>query len=132
MQVSGYTFQLRDMDPQAREKAAGAAKKTLHMKDGAGAELAAPMLKARDIIDTQLRNLINRQGLTFGNLPTGDEVKKQYDERAEKAKAGLGQLRDQYQEFADHFIATELYFKKSDEEIAKMFDAGFGGTAISY
>jgi hypothetical protein len=130
--VSGYTFQLRDMSPQDREKAAGAAKKTLRMKDGAGSELAAPMLKARDIIDTQLRSLINRQGLTFGNLPTGDEVKKQYDERAEKAKAGLGQLRDQYQEFADHFIATELYFKKSDEEIAKMFDAGFGGTAISY
>lgn len=130
--MSGYTFQLRDMNQQDREKAASAARKTLHMKDGAGAELAAPMLKARDIIDTQLRSLINRQGLTFGNLPTGDEVKKQYDERAEKAKAGLGKLRDQYQEFADHFIATELYFKKSDEEIAKMFDAGFGGTAISY
>ncbi|MDO3312537.1 hypothetical protein [Mycobacteroides abscessus] len=37
--MSGYTFQLRDMDPQAREKAAGAAKKTLHMKDGAGAAI---------------------------------------------------------------------------------------------
>lgn len=72
MQVSGYTFQLRDMDPQAREKAAGAAKKTLHMKDRAGAELAAPMLKARDIIDQELLALRNRQGLTFGNLPKQD------------------------------------------------------------
>lgn len=131
--MSGYTFQLRDMDPQARDKAAGAAKKTLHMKDGAGAELAAPMLKARDIIDTELRALgQGRSGLTFGKLPTGDEVKAQYDARAEKAKTGLGNLRDQYQGFADHFIATELYFKKSDEEIAKMFEAGYGGTAISY
>jgi hypothetical protein len=130
--VSGYTFQLRDMDPQAREKAAGAAKKTLHMKDGAGAELAAPMLKARDIIDAQIKKQNRRQGLTFGALPTGDEVKAQYDERAQKANIGLAKLRDQYQEFADHFIATELYFKKSDEEIAKMFDAGYAGTAISY
>lgn len=131
--MSGYTFQLRDMSTQDREKAAGAAKKTLHMKDGAGAELAAPMLKARDIIDNQLKALRRgRTGLTFGNLPTGDEVKKQYDERAEQAQSGLAAMRDQYQAFADHFIATELYFKKSDEEIAKMFDEGYGGTAISY
>ncbi|CPV67147.1 hypothetical protein MM1S1540310_3979 [Mycobacteroides abscessus subsp. bolletii 1S-154-0310] len=130
--MSGYTFQLRDMDPQAREKAAGAAKKTLHMKDGAGAELAAPMLKARDIIDTQLQAMLTRGDLTFGALPTGDEVKKQYDDRANQAKTGLAGLRDQYQAFADHFIATELYFKKSDEEIAKMFDAGYAGTVISY
>lgn len=130
--MSGYTFQLRDMDPQAREKVAGAAKKTLHMKDGAGAELAAPMLKARDIIDTQLQAMLTRGDLTFGALPTGDEVKKQYDDRANQAKTGLAGLRDQYQAFADHFIATELYFKKSDEEIAKMFDAGYAGTVISY
>lgn len=75
--MSGYTFQLRDMNQQDREKAASAAKKTLHMKDGAGAELAAPMLKARDIIDAQIRKQSQRQGLTFGALPTGDEVKAQ-------------------------------------------------------
>lgn len=102
------------------------------MKDGAGAELAAPMLKARDIIDTQLQAMLTRGDLTFGALPTGDEVKKQYDDRANQAKTGLAGLRDQYQAFADHFIATELYFKKSDEEIAKMFDAGYAGTVISY
>lgn len=130
--MSGYTFQLRDMSAEDREKAASAAKKTVHMKDGAGAELAAPMLKARDIIDAQLQLSSNRAGLTFGALPTGDEVKAQYDARADKAKAGLAKLRDQYQEFADHFIATELYFKKSDAEIAKMFDEGYAGTAISY
>lgn len=130
--MSGYTFQLRDMNQQDRDKAASAAKKTLHMKDGAGAELAAPMLKARDIIDTQLQAMLTRGDLTFGALPTGDEVKKQYDDRANQAKTGLAGLRDQYQAFADHYIATELYFKKSDEEIAKMFDAGYAGTAISY
>lgn len=131
--MSSYTFQLRDMSPQDREKAASAAKKTLHMKDGAGAELAAPMLKARDIIDAELRALDKGRGsLTFGKLPTGDEVKAQYDTRANTAKAGLQKLSDEYQGFADHFIATELYFKKSDEEIAKMFDAGYSGTAISY
>lgn len=128
-----YTFQLRDMSPEDREKAQNAAKGTLHMKDGAGAELAGPMLKARDIIDKQLFALnTGRADLTFGELPTGHEVKGQYDARSQKAQAGLARLRDRYQAFADYFIATELYFKKSDEEIAQMLDQSYAGTAISY
>lgn len=128
-----YTFQLRDMAPEAREEAQSAAKNTLTMKDGAGAELAGPMLKARDIIDQHLlASGTGRGDLTFGELPTGGEVKAQFDARAQKAHARLTKLRDEYQALADHFIATELYFKKSDEEIAQMFDKGHAGTAISY
>lgn len=49
-----YKFDINGMSPDARQDAAEAARTTLKFKDRYGMELAADMLRARDIIDKQL------------------------------------------------------------------------------
>lgn len=110
-----YKFDINGMSQDARQEAAEAARTTLKFKDGYGVELAGDMLRARDIIDKQLQSAFNTRDLALGDLPSGHEAAKHYADQRKKAFDALTKIRDHYQAHADHFIATEMLFRNTEE-----------------
>ncbi|AMU25502.1 Hypothetical protein ERS075564_01518 [Mycobacteroides abscessus] len=128
-----YKFDINGMSQDARQEAAEAARTTLKFKDGYGMELAADMLRARDIIDKQLKLVTNSQDLSLGDLPSGREAAEHYKEQRQQAYAALVKIRDHYQGHADHFIATEMLFRNTEERNAGRINPYKDGTAtVSY
>lgn len=128
-----YKFDINGMSQDARQEAAEAARTTLKFKDGYGMELAADMLRARDIIDKQLKLVTNSQDLSLGDLPSGREAAEHYKEQRQQAYAALVKIRDHYQGHADHFIATEILFRNTEERNAGRINPYKDGTAtVSY
>ncbi|CPR79189.1 hypothetical protein PP568_18540 [Mycobacteroides abscessus] len=128
-----YKFDINGMSQDARQEAAEAARTTLKFKDGYGMELAADMLRARDIIDKQLKLVTNSQDLSLGDLPSGREAAEHYKEQRQQAYTALVKIRDHYQGHADHFIATEMLFRNTEERNAGRINPYKDGTAtVSY
>ncbi|MBN7463006.1 hypothetical protein I3U64_22970 [Mycobacteroides abscessus subsp. abscessus] len=128
-----YKFEINGMSQDARQEAAEAARTTLKFKDGYGMELAADMLRARDIIDKQLKLVTNSQDLSLGDLPSGREAAEHYKEQRQQAYTALVKIRDHYQGHADHFIATEMLFRNTEERNAGRINPYKDGTAtVSY
>jgi hypothetical protein len=131
--VGEYKFDINGMSQDARQEAAEAARTTLKFKDGYGMELAADMLRARDIIDKQLKLVTNSQDLSLGDLPSGREAAEHYKEQRQQAYTALVKIRDHYQGHADHFIATEMLFRNTEERNAGRINPYKDGTAtVSY
>lgn len=124
-----YKFDINGMSQDARQEAAEAARTTLKFKDGYGMELAGDMLRARDIIDKQLAAVTREQDLSLGDLPSGHEAAKHYKEQRQKAYDALVKIRDHYQAHADHFIATEMLFRNTEERNAGRINPYKDGTA---
>lgn len=124
-----YKFDINGMSQDARQEAAEAARTTLKFKDGYGMELAGDMLRARDIIDKQLAAVTREQDLSLGDLPSGHEAAKHYKEQRQKAYDALVEIRDHYQGHADHFIATEMLFRNTEERNAGRINPYKDGTA---
>ncbi|WP_078281652.1 hypothetical protein [Mycobacteroides franklinii] len=110
-----YKFDINGMSQDARQEAAEAARTTLKFKDGYGVELAGDMLRARDIIVDQLALVNDGSDLSLGDLPSGRDAAKHYKEQRQNAVAALSKIRDHYQAHADHFIATEMLFRNTEE-----------------
>ncbi|WP_100521101.1 hypothetical protein [Mycobacteroides abscessus] len=128
-----YKFDINGMSQDARQEAAEAARTTLKFKDGYGMELAGDMLRARDIIDKQLKLVTNSQDLSLGDLPSGREAAEHYKEQRQQAYAALVKIRDHYQGHADHFIATEMLYRNTEERNAGRINPYKDGTAtVSY
>lgn len=128
-----YKFDINGMSQDARQEAAEAARTTLKFKDGYGMELASDMLRARDIIDKQLSIVVRELDLSLGDLPSGREAAKHYKEQRQKAYDALGKIRDHYQGHADHFIATEMLYRNTEERNAGRINPYKDGTAtVSY
>lgn len=113
-----YKFDINGMSQDARQEAANAARTTLKFKDGYGMELAGDMLRARDIINTQLQSVVDSQDIALGDLPSGHAAAEHYTEQRQKAFDALTKIRDHYQAHADHFIATEMLFRNTEERNA--------------
>ncbi|MBB4855774.1 hypothetical protein HNP40_003183 [Mycobacteroides chelonae] len=124
-----YKFDINGMSQEARQDAAEAARTTLKFKDGYGMELAGDMLRARDIIDKQLSTVVRELDLALGDLPSGREAAKHYKEQRQKAYDALVKIRDHYQSHADHFIATEMLFRNTEERNAGRINPYKDGTA---
>lgn len=127
--MGDYEFDINGMDPVARERAADAARKIVNMADNAGHTLAADMLRARDHIDKALTGWMY---LSFpdgwGDLPTGREVSKSYDNAHTQADVALRSMRATYQQMADHFLAMELLYLNTEERNGRRFNPYKDGT----
>lgn len=124
-----YKFDINGMGPGARQEANEAARTTLHMKDGAGMDLASDMLRARDMITALLQNFDNDQALNLGELQSGRDAKQHYQRQRKNALAGLVKIRDHYQAHADHFIAAEMLIRNTEERNAGRINPYKDGTA---
>ncbi|TDZ76879.1 hypothetical protein DE4587_01965 [Mycobacteroides salmoniphilum] len=76
--MGDYKFDINGMSTDARQDAAEAARTTLRFKDGYGMELAGDMLRARDMIDKQLRTVGDSYDLSLGDLPSGHAAAEHY------------------------------------------------------
>ncbi|OHU30481.1 hypothetical protein BKG76_01600 [Mycobacteroides franklinii] len=110
-----YKFDINGMSPDARQEAANAARTTLKFKDGYGVELAGDMLRARDMIVSQLEVIGSDHDLGLGQLPSGQAAADHYQKQRQNAVSALLKIRDHYQSHADHFIATEMLFRNTEE-----------------
>jgi len=127
--VGEYKFDINGMSPDARQEAANAARTTLKFKDGYGVELAGDMLRARDMITDLLQSLDSDHGLKLGELESGRGAVQHYKLQRKNALAGLVKIRDHYQAHADHFIATEMLFRNTEERNAGRINPYKDGTA---
>ncbi|NGX07314.1 hypothetical protein [Mycobacteroides franklinii] len=124
-----YKFDINGMSQDARQEAAEAARTTLKFKDGYGMELAGDMLRARDMIDKQLRTVGDTYDLSLGELQSGYAAVQHYQAQRQKTVAALTKIRDHYQGHADHFIATEMMFRNTEERNAGRINPYKDGTA---
>lgn len=114
--VGSYEFDINGMNDTARAEAADAASKILHMSENAGHIQAADMLRARDHFDTALRAWIEPPAMEgWGNLPTGEDVSKQYKESHQVTLGLLTSMRATCQQLADHFLAMEMLYLNTEE-----------------
>ncbi|SIE92432.1 Uncharacterised protein [Mycobacteroides abscessus subsp. abscessus] len=128
-----YKFNINGMSQDARQAAAEAARTTLKFKDGYGMELASDMLRARDIIVNQLEILGDSYDMTLGDLPSGHAAAEHYKEQRQRGHDALIKIRDHYQAHADHFIATEMLYRNTEERNAGRINPYKDGTAtVSY
>lgn len=124
-----YKFDINGMSSDARQEAAEAARTTLRFKDGYGIELAGDMLRARDIIVGQLEVIGSDHDLGLGELPSGQAAADHYRTQRQNAVTALTKIRDHYQGHADHFIATEMLFRNTEERNAGRINPYKDGTA---
>ncbi|OAT69145.1 hypothetical protein AWB85_22595 [Mycobacteroides immunogenum] len=124
-----YKFDINGMSSDDRQKAAEAARTTLKFKDGYGMELASDMLRARDMIVSQLEVIGSDHDLGLGKLPSGQAAADHYQQQRQKAVTALLKIRDHYQGHADHFIATEMLFRNTEERNAGRINPYKDGTA---
>ncbi|WP_078287873.1 hypothetical protein [Mycobacterium sp. D16R24] len=127
--MGDYKFDINGMSTDARQDAAEAARTTLRFKDGYGIELAGDMLRARDMIDKQLRTVGDSYDLSLGDLPSGHAAAEHYKAQRQEAVNALTKIRDHYQGHADHFIATEMLYRNTEERNAGRINPYKDGTA---
>ncbi len=124
-----YKFDINGMSPGDRQEAAEAARTTLRFKDGYGVELAGDMLRARDMVETQISAVSREQQLALGDLPSGHAAAQHYAEQRAAAVDALKKISAHYKGHADHFIATEMLFRNTEERNAGRINPYKDGTA---
>lgn len=124
-----YKFDINGLSPDARQEAAEAARTTLRFKDGYGVELAGDMLRARDMVETQISAVSREQQLALGDLPSGHAAAQHYAEQRAAAVDALKKISAHYKSHADHFIATEMLFRNTEERNAGRINPYKDGTA---
>lgn len=124
MSVRNYQFDMNQMSPEERERAAEAAAGVVHMEEGAGRIMAQKLLVARDLIQDALdtaEGLGHLEG--FGDLPTGHDVTGFYEQQTAHLITRLMKDLDEVQRDIDHFLAMELLYKNTDDYSAGNFGA---------
>ncbi|MEU9806015.1 hypothetical protein [Mycobacterium sp. NPDC050853] len=127
--MGDYKFDINGMDPKARADAADAAGKILHMSENAGHIQAADMLRARDHFDKALGDWGEAPSMEgWGDLPTGQDVGKQYRDSHEVTRGLLTSMRATCQQMADHFLAMEMLYLNTEERNGRRFNPYKDGT----
>ncbi|SLC62322.1 Uncharacterised protein [Mycobacteroides abscessus subsp. massiliense] len=67
--------------------------------------------------------------LSLGDLPSGHAAAEHYKAQRQEAVNALTKIRDHYQGHADHFIATEMLFRNTEERNAGRINPYKDGTA---
>lgn len=84
----------------------------LHLAENAGQKSAAYCLRAKEKIQEQINKIDDLRLITgFGEgvpLPTGKDAVDQYGNVADSLKTALEALKQDYDTFADRFVATEM------------------------
>ncbi|PVB05054.1 hypothetical protein D2E98_07245 [Mycobacteroides abscessus] len=124
MSVRNYQFDMTGMSPEERERAAEAAQGILHMEEGAGRIMAQKLLPARDLLDKALSAARKAGEVSgFGDLPTGHDATRHYEQQSVHAITRIKKDRDDVQRDIDHFLAMELLYKNTDDYSAGNFGA---------
>lgn len=124
MSVRNYQFDMNGMSPEERERAAEAAQGIIHMEEGAGRIMAQKLLPVRDLLDKALSKAQQARRVDgFGDLPTGHDTTRHYEQQATHAITRITKDRDEVQRDIDHFLAMELLYKNTDEYSAGNFGA---------
>ncbi|AMT70477.1 hypothetical protein [Mycobacteroides immunogenum] len=127
--MGDYKFDINGMDPNARSDAADAASKIVHMSENAGHIQAADMLRARDHFDAALRQWGEPPSMEgWGDLPTGQDVSKQYQQSHQVTRGLLTSMRATCQQLADHFLAMEMLYLNTEERNGRRINPYKDGT----